>query len=172
MYFHAYPHIMEHDPYSGDYGLGFFGSSLEASATLVMDPLGALCYLCDLSVGGEPPSSYKVMPRDAYRQRVYLEPLGVYIQADAGNFESVTLDTAARTIHVAFVDPASTPAGTQSYDMLRLRCDKVSQPDAKRPGKNFRVTVPAPVHVSKSRGAFEVPASAASAKGVTIAYEK
>ena len=44
IYFHAYPHVMEHDAYSGDYGLGFFGSSLEASATLVIDPLlGPLC---------------------------------------------------------------------------------------------------------------------------------
>ena len=50
MLFHALPHVMAHDAYSGDYGLGFFGLSLEAGATLVLHPaLGPLCYLCDLA---------------------------------------------------------------------------------------------------------------------------
>ena len=173
IYYHAYPHIMEFDAYSGDYGLGFFGSSLEAGATLVVDAdLGPLCYLCDLTVkfadagsggggGGSSSSVYQVRPRDAYRQRVYLEPLGVYLQADAGNFASVELDLSARQIQVSFTDPAVTPAGVQSYDVLRLRCDKVSQPDAKRPGHNFRVSSPT-TKVVKSRGAFEIPADGRS----------
>ena len=92
------------------------------------------------------------------------------IQADAGTFDSVALDTKARTIRVVFADPAATPAGTQSYDVLRLRCDKVSQPDAKRPGTNFRVTHPAS-KVAKSRGAFEIPAGMSSPDTVTIAYD-
>ena len=175
MYYHAYPHIMDHDAYSGDYGLGFFGSSLEAGATLVVDAhLGPLCYLCDLAVGG--PSSYEIRPRDAYRQRVYLEPLGVYLQADAGVFASVALDMEARTIRVAFEDPAATPAGTQSYDVLRLRCDKTSRPDAKRPGGNFQVrgSSDRTSKISKSRGAFEIPADASrpGVVTVTITYDE
>lgn len=180
IYYHAYPHVMEFDAYSGDYGLGFFGSSLEAGATLVVDAdLGALCYLCDLTVrradagsssGGGGGSVYQVRPRDAYRQRVYLEPLGVYLQADAGNFASVELDLGARKIQVSFTDPASTPAGVQSYDVVRLRCDKVSQPDAKRPGKHFRVSSPA-TKVTKSRGAFEIPADRPLTLALTVTIE-
>ena len=30
------------------------------------------------------PPKLTLRPRDAYRQRVYLEPLGVYLQADCG----------------------------------------------------------------------------------------
>ena len=30
-------------------------------------------------------------PRDAYRQRVYLEPLGLYVQADSGTLEALSL---------------------------------------------------------------------------------
>ena len=49
IYFHAFPHIMEHDAYSGDYGLGFFGSSLEAGATLVLDAqLGPVVGPCSM----------------------------------------------------------------------------------------------------------------------------
>ena len=80
----------------------------------------------------------------------------------------MTLDTAARTIHVAFADPATSAAGTQTYHLLRLRCDKVSRPEARRPGNGFRVSEPA-TGVSKSRGAFEIPAAT---QGVTIAYDE
>ena len=43
MFFHAYPWVMDFDPHSGDYGLGFFGNALEqgsclGSETLSPDP--------------------------------------------------------------------------------------------------------------------------------------
>lgn len=54
IYFHAHPHVMEHDAYSGDYGLGFFGLSLESSSTFIIHPeLGPICYLCDLQEQGQ-----------------------------------------------------------------------------------------------------------------------
>ena len=165
IYFHAFPHVMEHDAYSGDYGLGFFGSSLEASATLVLHKdLGPLCYLCDL-VGDSPTSGggaaafdgdYALIPRDAYRQRVYLEPLGLYLQADTGIFESVSLQLSDKRITVIFAPAADTPAGELTYDVLRLRIDKVSLPDANRPGANF--TVLQPPNIPIKRSAYEIPA--------------
>merc|ERR1712127_761417 len=49
MLYNSFPHIQEHDPYSGDYGLGFFGISLESAGYFVNHKtLGPLCYLCDL----------------------------------------------------------------------------------------------------------------------------
>jgi len=161
IYFHAYPHVMEHDAYSGDYGLGFFGSSLEASATLVLDPqLGPLCYLCDVQPpeGGaaEPSGDVTLLPRDAYRQRVYLEPLGLFLQADAGRIGPVTLSLSSRRVTVDFAPAADTPAAVQTYDVLRLRVDKTSQPESKRPGQHFRLLEPA--GVPYKRAAFEIPA--------------
>ena len=83
-----------------------------------------------------------------------------------------TTYTAARTLTAVFAEPASTPAGERTYDLLRLRCDKLSQPDAKRPGSNFTVTDPA-VGVSKSRGAFEIPVKEGEegTVAVTISYD-
>ena len=182
IYFHAYPHVMEHDAYSGDYGLGFFGSSLEASATLVLHKeLGPLCYLCDLTsdtpaagtVAADPVTAvsagaYTLAPRDAYRQRVYLEPLGLYLQTDTGIFQSVSLSLADKRITVTFAPAAATPAREQTYDVLRLRVDKVSQPDAKRPGANF--TLQQPANVPHTRSAYEIPATAEALTAV-IGYD-
>ena len=189
MLFHAFPHVMAHDAYSGDYGLGFFGLSLEAGATLVLHPaLGPLCYLCDLAPQPQPtaatataaaaaaaaaaetawfpgdgPEGYTVLPRDAYRQRVYLEPLGLFLRADTGIFASVTLDRAARRVRVAFAPPAATAAGVRTYDVLRLRADKTARPEARRPGANFRLV--SPLGVTRARGAWELP----GAEGAVLA---
>ena len=164
IYFHAYPHMMEHDAYSGGYGLGFFGISLEASSTLVVNAqLGPLCYLCDLTEQGA--GWYTLAPRDAYRQRVYLEPLGVFLQADTGTISTVTMNQTAHQIVVTFEAVAATPAKFQSYNVLRLRVDKVSMPDAKRPGSNFTVIGPS----TFSRDAFEIPAQHGVVE-VTITY--
>ena len=211
MLFHAFPHVMAHDAYSGDYGLGFFGLSLEAGATLVLHPaLGPLCYLCDLAPQPQPtaatataetatataetaaatataaaaaaaaaaaetawfpgdgPEVYTVLPRDAYRQRVYLEPLGLFLRADTGTFASVTLDRAARRVRVAFAPPAATAAGVRTYEVLRLRADKTARPEARRPGANFRLV--SPLGVTRARGAWELPGAEGAVLAV-LAYD-
>merc|ERR1711920_734407 len=107
----------------------------EASSTFVLHPdYGPLCYLCDLisTAGG-----YKLVPRDAYRQRVYLEPIGLYLQADSGIFASIALNLEKRRIEIVFAASSATPAGEQTYETVRLRADKCSVPSAKRPGSNF-----------------------------------
>merc|ERR1711972_959686 len=74
MMLHMLPHVLDYDPHSGDFGLGFFGHTLEAGAYLVRHKeLGDLCFLCDLieDVNG----TLTIRPRDSYEQRVYLEPL-------------------------------------------------------------------------------------------------
>lgn len=171
IYFHDVPHIMEHDAYSGDYGLGFFGSSLESSAIFVLDKaLGPLCYLCDLETSASPQdgggSVYTIKPRDAYRQRVYLEPLGTFLQADTGVFASVVLALSARTITVTFECASSTPAHTQSYDVLRLRVDKTVVAPSSRPGSHFRVVSPSGTSVHRS--AFEIAPPVEDDKQLTV----
>ena len=159
IYFHAYPHILEHDAYSGDYGLGFFGSSLESSSVFVVHPTrGPLCYLCDASaLNSTTNMSYTIAPKDAYRQRVYLEPIGTYIQLDAGVIDHLEFRPSECSISVFFADPDATPAGFQSYEYLRLRVDKVARESANRSASNFTLT--SPIGVRKSRSAFEIPPS-------------
>ena len=160
---------MAHDAYSGDYGLGFFGISLEASSYLVIDSqLGPLCYLCDLVNPDDEhdDGTYTLAPRDAYRQRVYLEPLGLFLQADSGTIRTVGLNQARRQILVTFEAADATPAKFQSYDVLRLRVDKVSLPAAARPGSNFTISG---AGGALARGAFEIPAHPGATQ-VTIVY--
>ena len=114
MMFHAVPHILSHDPHSGDYGLGLFGNALESGSYFVLDPaLGALCFLCSLTttnsnstfaaqtlseaVGAEEATTaaLKLIPRDAYRIAVYLEPLGLYINSQCGTIDSIDLPAGA-----------------------------------------------------------------------------
>ena len=166
IYYHAYPWVQEHDAYSGDYGLGFFGSSLETGSTFVLHKsLGPLCYLCDHNSTG---AVHTIVPRDAYRQRVFLEPLGLWLQADAGVMESVSLDMTGSKIVVAFAPPSDSPAGVQSYSKLRLRVDQTSRPGL-RPGSEFKVTQP--TGLQRVRDAFEIPAEDAAVK-VEIGWQK
>ena len=190
IYFHSMPHVMEHDAYSGDYGLGFFGISLETGATLVLHPaLGPLCYLCDLAIvtpaaasaaasaaaanpetAGSTGSStgvFELWPLDAYRQRVYLEPLGLWLQADAGTFTCVRLDLPQRRIIVRF---AADAAAKPSYTKLRLRADQVSRPGLRPAMKNIRpVGSPMAAYV---RAAWELPPlTAGAALNVTMTWD-
>ena len=49
--FHASPHVMDFDPLSGDYGLGFFGNALQSGLYYVVDSeFGRLCFLCDVAL--------------------------------------------------------------------------------------------------------------------------
>ena len=52
----------------------------------------------------------------------------------------------------------------------RLRADKVSQPEARRPGANFRLVEPT-AGVLRARGAWELPASEESVTAV-LAYDE
>ena len=164
MAFHSHPYVMKNDAYSGDYGLGFFGISLEASAYFVLHKeLGPLCYLCDLSStavvnDSDDGTTFTIAPRDSYRQRVYFEPLGLYIQADTGTFEALALNMNAKTIAITF--GATVPA-TATFKTYRLRVDKVSR-DGLRPGQNFTIAEPASAKVVRS--AYQFPAAAGGAK--------
>eukprot|EP00873_Tetraselmis_striata_P027364 jgi/Tetstr1/447628/TSEL_034988.t1 len=100
MMFHSFPFVNEFDPHSGDYGLGFFGHSLEAGAYYVHHPIyGPKCYLCDHREAANG-SSVMVTPRDSFRQRVFLEPLGTYIVARTGHIARIELDFARRRVAI------------------------------------------------------------------------
>ena len=76
MMMHMEPHILDFDPHSGDFGLGFFGCSVEAAAYYVEHPQhGALCYLCNLRAGTD--GEVAIAPVDLYKRRVFIEPLGL-----------------------------------------------------------------------------------------------
>lgn len=172
IYYHVYPHVMEHDAYSGDYGLGFFGISLETASTFVLHKeLGSLCYLCDYSSTAlaTGTTDYLITPRDSYRQRTFIEPLGLLLSADTGVFQSLTLSLAKKTIVVTFAPAAATPDGGLSYSKVRLRADQTSREGLRPPLTNLRVVAPADVG-ARVRAAFEIRAVAGS-MAVTLTWQ-
>jgi hypothetical protein len=145
-------------------GLGFFGNALEAGAYYVEDPtLGPLCFLCARpaaprtaerlveSAGGEAGDAaaaaarVTIVPRDAFGRAAFLEPLALWLEAQAGTLAQLVLCKASRTITVTFAAP---PAEGASYDVLRLALTKTSKA---RPGADFKVEGAALV-----RGAYEI----------------
>lgn len=110
MAFHLHPMVLQHDPNSGDSGLGLFGSTMNAGSYLHFHPsLGPLCFFCDASITGSGDTTVAVItPRDAYAKRVFVQPLGLWMVAEAGQIANVTVDMGARTATIVFM-PAATP---------------------------------------------------------------
>ena len=135
MAFHSHPFIHAHDPNSGDHGLAFFGSSLNAASYLHNhSTLGLLCFMCDAAPTG---SSVVVTPRDTYHVRAFIEPLGLWLVAEAGRFASFTVGpttgpSGAVTVSFESQADSASAAGspTAPYRSLRLRVE-ASAPDTR-----------------------------------------
>ena len=99
------PAILELDPYSGDFGIGFFGHGLLAASIYVEHPLhGPLCFLCDIATKAAPSARvpgaavHVITQRDSVRRRLFIEPMGALIELDAGAITSATFDATAWTV--------------------------------------------------------------------------
>lgn len=121
---------------SGDYGIGFLGHSHNAGAYLLFNQLGVdwLCFLCNHEVitqaaanayaptnsSSTAPGNVTVnlTPTDSYHRRVYIQPLGLYLVAEAGVFETVQIDFGRQTVNVSFAALADTPSSR-----VRLRVE-------------------------------------------------
>jgi len=88
--FHAFPDKLAFDPYSGDYGSGFWGHAANTATYVVKDSaLGWLAFGGNLAIRA---SSVVVTPLDSFRTRIYLAPVGLWLTLDAGKFKRVIFD--------------------------------------------------------------------------------
>ncbi|KAK3261518.1 hypothetical protein CYMTET_29578 [Cymbomonas tetramitiformis] len=110
MGWHGHPARLHRDPYSGDYGQGFYGHWHGAASYLhCHDELGWLCFYCDLE-DASPSQSFQqplppladtngaegsmcasalepkvhVIPRDAFRRKIYIAPLRLRVAVAGG----------------------------------------------------------------------------------------
>jgi len=96
--FHSYPDKMDFDSYTGDYGPNFFGHAWNTATYLARDKeFGWLVFGGNLDLAGQ---TVSVTPRDSFRQRVYLAPLGLWLTLDSGQFERVILDQVTNSVEV------------------------------------------------------------------------
>ena len=130
MGFHADPANLVFDPASGDWGLALFGHTHNTQAFLIHhDDFGWQCFFCDLlaasgtGVRTGSGATLTLMPRDSYRRRVFLAPLGLQIVSEAGTLAHVDclLDGASNGTSIVGVRVAFSPVGAQPLSSFRLR---------------------------------------------------
>jgi hypothetical protein len=97
--FHSFPDTLKHDGMSGDYAPNFFGYAINTATYLLqMREFGWQVFGGIFASTG---TRLTVTPRDAFRKRVYLAPVGLWLTLDAGAFAQFEFDTATNLVRVA-----------------------------------------------------------------------
>lgn len=118
--FHAWPDMMKWDPYSGDYGMGFFGHAYAAATYIVNDPIfGWLGYGGNVSVAR---GTVSIAPKDGARTRLFIAPEAVWITLQAGRIASASYTLSNRRITLT-LDPA-TPATPNARLFVETSAEK------------------------------------------------
>ncbi|MBB4153716.1 hypothetical protein GGQ80_001622 [Sphingomonas jinjuensis] len=105
--FHAWPDTMRWDPYSGDYGMGFYGHAVAAATYLVEDPtFGWLGFGGDIDRRGR---DIVIVPKDGARTRLFVAPARVWITLQAGRIAAARYQPATKRV-ILTLDPATKDA--------------------------------------------------------------
>ncbi|MBI0475478.1 hypothetical protein D9601_08960 [Sphingomonas sp. MA1305] len=114
--FHSAPDMMRWDPYSGDYGMGFFGHAYAAGSYLANDPtFGWIGFGGDVR---EERGTVSIVPKDGARSRLFVAPAGQWIELEASKIAKAVYTPASG--HIALtLDPAS--RGTTSARLFVTR---------------------------------------------------
>ncbi|HVI99405.1 MAG TPA: DUF5695 domain-containing protein [Sphingomonas sp.] len=102
--FHSWPDMMRWDPYTGDYGMGFYGHAYTSATYVVNDPtFGWLSFGGNLVKSG---GTIHVTPKDSARTRLFFQPATLWLTLDAGKFEAADYDSVsgAVTVRLAAAD--------------------------------------------------------------------
>jgi len=147
------------DPTSCDYGVGYFGVAINAGAYLVRNAAvggGWECFLCDLvtSPTAAAAESVTLVPRDLFHARLYVQPIGLDVRADAGTFRNATLDLSARTLVLRLdTEPL---ADHVSPPKARVRLSTPALAAGHRSATNFVASSAAGELLPLVRGAYEL----------------
>lgn len=107
--FHSWPDMMRWDPYTGDYGMGFYAHAYATATYLVNDPrFGWISFGGNLSQQG---GTVHVAPKDSARSRFFVAPATLWLTLDAGKFAAVDYDPGTGAVTLT-LDPATANTGT------------------------------------------------------------
>ena len=140
--FHSFPSALKWDPYTGDYGPNFFGHAFTVGTYLIDHPdFGWQAFGGNVAIRGD---WIDVQPRDSFRKRVYVAPMGLWLTLDAGTFERVAVNRRTKVVRL-MLSPANT-----FTPHARLRVEQ--------PARVSGVGVYAPRQkFTNERGAFTIP---------------
>lgn len=109
MAFHSFADTLSWDARTGDYGLAFYGHAMNAATYVVEHPEFGF-----VSFGGNvrvEESVVTVTPLDAFRMRVYIAPVGLWLTLDSGKFEELSFDVDSGEV-VVQLSPADAATST------------------------------------------------------------
>lgn len=132
--FHSFPDTLKPDPISGDFAQNFFGHALNTAAYLVKHPeFGWAAFGGNVETGGP---VVRLTPRDSFRSRAYLAPVGLWLTLEAGTFERIEYDSETGTVKLALAkaDPF-TPAARLRVESPGAEAGKA----APRPAVEYKV---------------------------------
>jgi hypothetical protein len=140
--FHAFPDLLRPDGITGDDGPNLFGHAWNTATYVVHHPeLGWVAFGGNIREEGQ---TVKVTPLDSFRMRVYLASAGLSLTLDAGQFETVEVNSKTGVIRVGLA------SATQYLRAARLRIEqpgKVGGAKSYHPAKSWK----------QERGAYVVP---------------
>lgn len=140
--FHSFPDKLAFDPYSADYGPGFFGYAMNTAVYVVHDAtFGWLCFGGNLR---QEDGNIQVEPRDTFRARLYFASSGLWITLDSGRIRRAVYNPHTGDVRIT-LDPATSIA-----PVARLRIEqpaKVHEVGLYQPVQSFHL----------ERGAWVVP---------------
>jgi hypothetical protein len=143
--FHAFPDMLKHDPFSGDYGPNFFGHAWNTATYIVNHPeFGWLAFGGNIKVKG---SVITVAPRDSFRSRIFVAPIGLWLTLEAGSFETLKYDSRSGNVQVGLA------AANEVTPDARLRVEQTAKMN--HVGE-YRPTI----SLKSERGAYVVPLKA------------
>lgn len=140
--FHSFPSTLKWDPYSGDYGPNFFGHAFNTATYLIDDPeFGWQSFGGNVSVDGD---WVRVQPRDSFRQRVYVAPLGLWLTLDAGTFETIALNTRTKVVRITLsrADGFTPNARLRLQQPARIASAGTYRPQQKLVNEHGAFTIP------------------------------
>lgn len=147
------------DSTSCDYGVGFYGHSINSGSYVVRTELGWSCFLCDLYDTG---AALTIVPRDSFHTRLYLAPVGLDIVMEAGSFVNATLIADAQTLLLQ-LDTSQTSRVLPPRARIRLNTPALAS--GHRNATGFHANGLAFV-----RGAYEMPITPGKSSQVNIGW--
>ena len=139
--FHSFPQNMRWDTYSGDYGPNFFGVAVNAATYVINHPeFGWLSFGGNFKRVGD---WIRVQPLDAFRQRVYLAPVGLWLTLDSGTFDAVEINPKTRAVRVGLsrADAATHQALLRVQQPAKIEGVGVYRPAEKLPTQRDAFTI-------------------------------
>jgi hypothetical protein len=140
--FHSYPSTLRIDYLSGDYGQGFFGHSVNTGSYLVNHPeFGWQAFGGNVELQED---WVTLKPLNSSRSRVFLSEVGLWLTLDAGQFESVSMNSNTGEVKIQF------EATSGHTSVARLRIEQPAELNGVgqyQPEGDFK----------EERGAFVIP---------------